>query len=195
MATVNERIIKNGTVVKATKLPVIKIGLGVVSELKDLSGTIWHQDGEVVIATKEAPKGCIYPQERIAVVRVIGGKVKMDGLYDIYAPTMSKIERLLSNPFDLNTLPSNQLEELQPLLSVASEVCPSIAPAEHGRKVIIITDDMIGKRGYINCHCPWDGTHVMTRLYAGDVFLIEDEDFCTGYRIGKDEFKATHILE
>ena len=192
---VNERILKEGTIVGATKLPVITIGIGPVSELKDLDGTIWHHDGKVVIATKEAPEGCTYEQERTAVVRVIGGKVKMNGLYDIYAPDAKKIEKLLNNPFDLKSLPSDQFDELQPILNVASEVRPSIAPAEYGRRVIVITDEMVGEQGYIHCHCPWDSDDVLTKLYAGDIFLVEDEETCKGYRIGKEEFDGTHKLD
>lgn len=195
MAKINERILKEGTIVGATKLPVITIGIGLVSELNDLDGTIWHRDGKVVIATKEAPEGCIYEQERTVVVRIIGGKVKMNGLYDIYAPSTSKIEKLLSNPFDLKSLPSDQLDELQPILNVASEVRPSIAPAEYGRKAIVVTDEMVGEQGYINCHCPWDPDDVLTKLYVGDIFLVEDEDTYKGYRIGKEEFEGTHKLD
>lgn len=194
MANVNERILKEGTIVEATKLPVITIGIGPVAKLKDLEGTIWHHDGNVVIATKEAPEGCTYEQERTVVVRVIGDKVKMNGLYDIYAPNSSKIEKLLSNPFELKSLPSDQLDELQPILNIASVVRPSIAPAEYGRKVIVITDEMVGKHGYIDCHCPWDPDNVLTKLYVGDIFLVEDEETCNGYRIGKEEFESTHKL-
>lgn len=193
---VNERIMKEGTIVEATKLPVITIGLGSVGKLKDLAKTIWHRDdGKVVIVTKEAPDGCIYEQDRTVVVRIIGDKVKMNGLYDIYAPDTTKIEKLLSNPFELDSLPAKQLDELKPILEVASEVRPSIAPAEYGRKVIVITDEMVGKQGYINCHCPWDPDDIMTKLYAGDIFLVEDEETCKGYRIGKEEFEGTHKLE
>lgn len=195
MANINERILKKGTIIEATKLPVITIGIGLVSELKDLDGVIWHNNGKVVIATKEAPEGCTYEQNRTVVVRIIGGKVKMNGLYDIYAPNASKIEKLLSNPFELTSLPSDQLDELQPILNVASDVRPSIAPAEHGRKVIVITDEMVGTQGYIDCHCPWDDDDVLTKLYVGDIFLVEDEKACKGYRIGKEEFEGTHKLD
>ncbi len=194
MENVNEYIIKNGTIVEATKLPVITIGIGAVKNLKDLKGTIWHENGKVVIATKEAPKGCTYDQDRIAVVRIISGKVKMHGLYDIYALERIKAEKLLSKPFELNSLPIDQLKELQPILNASSEVRPSITPAEHGRKVIIITDEMIGERGYIYCHCPWDPDDVMTKMFKGDVFVIKDEATCKGYRIGKEEFDGTHML-
>lgn len=193
---VNERIMSEGTIVEATKLPVITIGLGRVSELKDLEGTIWHDDnGAVVIATKEAPDGCTYEQTRTVVVRVIGDKVKINGLYDIYAPDEKKIERLLSNPFELASLPNEQLAELQPVLEVASEVRPSLAPAEYGRKVIIITNDMVGEQGYTYCHCPWDPEDKLTQMYPGDIFLVEDVETCKGYRIGKEEFEGTHKLD
>ncbi len=193
---VNERILKEGTIVGATKLPVITIGLGRVSELKNLDGTIWRDgNGQVVIATKEAPTGCLYDQDRTVVVRVIGGKVKMNGLYDIYAPDPSKIEKLLSKPFCPRSLPFDQLYELDPILRVASELRPSIAPAEYGRRVIVITDKMVGEQGYIDCHCPWDPDDVLTHLYVGDIFLVEDEKTCKGYRIGKEEFEGTHKLD
>ena len=202
---VNEQIMRMGTIVGATKLPVITIGIGEVSKLKDLPKTIWHNDkGEVVIATKEAPDGCIYDQSRIAVVRVIGGKVLINGLYDIYAPDPSKIEKLLSNnPFELlgepgmpgNLSSEEDLKAFNAILNVASEVRPSIAPAEPGRKVIVITEDMVGENGYIECHCPWDPEDVLTKLYVGDIFLVEDEATCKGYRIGKEEFEGTHKLE
>lgn len=195
MANVNERILKEGIIVRATKLPVITIGIGPVSQLRDLNGIIWHDDGNVVIATKEAPEGCTYEQERTAVVRIIGDKVKMNGLYDIYAPNASKTEKLLNNTFDLESLPYDQLDELQPILNVASNVRPSIAPVEYGRKVIVITDKMVGEQGYIDCHCPWDSDDVLTHLYVGDIFLVEDEETCKGYRIGKEEFVGTHKLE
>ncbi len=195
MINVNERIIKEGTIVGATKLPVITIGIGTVSKLGDLGATIWHHNGKVVIATKEAPEGCVYDQERIAVVRIIDGKVKMNDIYDIYALDESKTKKLLSNPFDLKSLPSDQLDELQPILDVASEVRPSIAPAEYGRKVIVITDEMVGSQKYIHCHCPWDPEDILTRLYVGDIFLVEDEENYKGYRIGKEEFSGTHKLD
>lgn len=198
---INEQIMRKGTIVRATKLPVTTFGLGPVSKLKDLPGTIWHdENNNVVIATKEAPDGCIYDQSRIAVVRIIKGKVKINGLYDIYAPDPSKIENLLSHPFEYRTPPeeifSNEnSQELQAILDVASEIRPSITPAEHGRKVIIITNKMVNENGYIECHCPWDADYVLTKLYPGDVFLVEDEKSFKGYRIGKEEFEGTHKLD
>lgn len=197
MANINEQIFKNGTIVGATKLPVITIGLGPIRGLKDLAGTISHNsDGKVVIVTKEAPHGCLYDeQDRTVVVRIIGGKVLIDGKYDIYAPDKSKIDKLLSNPIRLSYISAEQRNELKPLLDAASEFRPSLAPAEPGRKVIVITDDMVGEDGYINCHCPWDPDDVLTPLYVGDIFLVEDASTFKGYRIGKEEFEGTHVLD
>ena len=195
MANVNAKIISEGTIVSATKLPVVTIGLGAVSNLKELEGVIWHDgDGNVVIKTKEAPDGCLYEQDRTVVVRVIGDKVKMNGLYDIYAPAQNKIAKLLSNPIELDSLPLNQKVELAPVLWTASEVRPSLAPAEPGRRVIVITKDMLDGNEYIECHCPWDPDDVMTKLYEGDIFLVEDEATCKGYRIGREEFEGTHAF-
>lgn len=195
MANVNAKIISEGTIVSATKLPVVTIGLGAVSKLKELEGVIWHDDdGNVVIKTKEAPDGCLYEQDRTVVVRVIGDKVKMNGLYDIYAPAPSKIEKLLSNPIELDSLPLEQNDELFPVLMVASEIRPSLAPAEPGRRVIVITKDMLDGNEYIECHCPWDPDDVLTKLYEGDIFLVEDEATCKGYRIGREEFEGTHAF-
>lgn len=195
MQNINESIFKKGRILNATKLPVITIGIGPVYKLKDLDGIIWHDNGKVVIKTKEAPIGCMYEQERTAVVRFIDGKVKMNGLYDIYAPKVNKIEKLLSNPFQLNSLSKKQLEQLKPVLDASSEIRPSIAPEEQGRKVIVVTDEMVVKQGYINCHCPWDADDVMTKLFVGDIFLVEDEETFQGYRIGKQEFEETHKLD
>ena len=195
MANINAKIIENGEIKEATKLPVITIGLGPVFKLQDLDGVVWRvADGNVILRTKEAPEGCLYNQARTVVVRIIGGQVKINGLYDIYAPAPEKIGKLLSNPFELWTLPLDQRDDLAPLLEVASEIKPSLAPSEPGRKVIIITKEMMENSDYIECHCSWDPETTLTKLYEGDIFLVEDAETCKGYRIGKEEFWGTHAL-
>jgi len=192
---INKRIFEMGTIVKATKLPVITIGLGKVKNLTNLKNVIWEENGNKIVVTKEAPDGCLYDQDRDLVVRVIGGTVLMDGMYDLYAPAPNKIEKLLGNPIVLEDyLMAEHLDQLQPILDVASVVRPSLAPAEPGRNVIIITDEMLNGEDYIQCHCPWDPEDTLTKLYAGDIFLVEDAETYTGYRIGKDEFYGTHSL-
>lgn len=194
MANVNGRILEEGKIVEAIKLPVVNIGIGRVSDLKELDGVIWHNDEWVVISTKMANKGAIFKQDMTAVVRVIGDKVKINDLYNIYAYDSDEIEELLNDPIEIDSLPLDQLKELEPILECASEIRPSVTPADYGRKVIVITDDMVGKHGYIECHCSSHPDYFLTRLYAGDVFFVEDEKTCKGYRISKEEFELTHKL-
>ena len=190
----NKKIFEKGNIVSATKLPVVTIGIGKVSDLKELDGVFWKDDDcNVIIATKENPAGCLYDQQRNVVVRVIGDCVKMNGLYDIYAPAPNKIEKLLSNPIELDKqLTKQQLEELDEVLSVASDVKPSLAPAEPGRKVIVITPEVLDGKEFIKCMCSWGEE---TELYEGDIFLVEDAENFQGYRIGKEEFEGTHKFD
>lgn len=191
--TNNAKIFEKGNIVTATKLSVLTIGIGKVSDLKEVPGTIRHENDKVVIVTKEQPEGCVYDQDRTVVVRVIGGKVLMDGLYDIYAPAVNKVEKLLSNPVSLDTLTKEQLEELNPILEAGSDIRPSMAPAESGRRVIVITDEMIAA-GITECYNEWE-PETATKLCSGDVFVVTDESQMTGYRIGKEEFAGTHTLD
>lgn len=206
MAKMNVEIMKKGGVQGATKLPVVTIGLGKVADLRDLTikvgdedkKIIWHNEaGQVVIATKEHPEGDVYDQERPVVARVIGDKVLIGGLYDIYAPAPEKIGKLLSNPINITEhLAQEQLDQLAPLLVAASKIQPSLAPAEYGRKVVHITEEMVGEVGYVECVCTWhEKSGQTTKLYAGDVFLIEDEEKGHGYRIGAEEYRDTHADE
>lgn len=190
----NEKIFEIGTAVGARKIEVITIGLGLVKDLGDLEGVIWHNaDGKTVIVTKEAPEGCIYDDDRTVVVRVIDGKVLIGGTFDIYAPGEDKIEKLLRKPYDLTNLSKQQMEELQPLLNVASDVRPAIAPGESGRRVIVITAEMI-EAGVTECYNEWD-PETPCNLEEGDVFLVSDESKFKGYRIGREEFAGTHQFE
>lgn len=198
MACINIEIMNKGGIQSATKLPVVTIGIGKVADLKDLDGVIWHDEqGRVVIATKEHPEGDVYEQDREVVVRVIGGKVLMNGKYDIYAPAPHKIGKLLGNVVDIDDqLTPEQQDELWPLIEVASAIIPSLAPAEYGRKVVLITEEMVGGAGYIECVCTWhEDSGELTKLFPGDVFLVEDEALGHGYRIGAEEFNETHVID
>lgn len=190
----NQKIFELGTIVGARKIEVITIGLGLVKDLSDLEGVIWHNaDGKTVIVTKEAPQGCTYDDYRTVVVRVIDGKVLIGGKYDIYAPGEDKIEKLLRKPYDLSKLSEEQMSELKPLLDVASEVRPAIAPGESGRRVIVITAEMIAA-GVTECYNEWE-PETPCALEEGDVFLVSDESQFKGYRIGREEFAGTHQFE
>lgn len=190
----NAKIFEMGTIVGARKIEVITIGLGKVKNLGDLKDVIWHSaDGKIVIVTKEAPQGCTYDDDRTVVVRVIDGKVLIGGKYDIYAPGEDQIEKLLRKPYDLSKLVEEQIAELKPLLDVASEVRPAIAPGESGRRVIVITAEMI-EAGVTECYNEWD-PETPCNLEEGDVFLVSDESNFKGYRIGREEFAGTHQFE
>ena len=196
MAKMNESIIQNGRIQNATKLEVITIGLGRVADLKMAEGLIWrNDDGDVVVKTKEAPNGQVYDQDRTLIVRVMGGIVLIDGMYDMYCPAESKIGKMLSNPIELATLTEAQLKDLKLILDCASEVKPSLAPADPGRKVIVITQEMVGPKGFITCIDSWnEKSGKETKLYPGDIFLIESIETAKGYRIGQQEFMLTHVI-
>ena len=190
----NEKIFEMGTIIGARKIEVITIGLGLVKDLGDLKSVIWHnEEGKTVIVTKEAPQGCTYDGDRTVVVRVIDGRVLIGGKYDIYAPGEDKIEKLLRKPYDLSKLSEEQIAELKPLLNVASEFRPAIAPGESGRRVIVITKEMISA-GVTVCYNEWD-LETPCPLEEGDIFLVSDESNLNGYRIGREEFKGTHQFE
>ena len=190
----NQRIFELGTIVGARKIEVITIGLGKVKDLGDLEGVIWHNaDGKTVIVTKEAPQGCTYDDDRTVVVRVIDGNVLIGGKYDIYAPGEDKIEKLLRKPYDISKLSEEQMAELKPLLDVASEVRPAIAPGESGRCVIVITAEMIAA-AVTECYNERE-PETPCVLEEGDVFLVSDESQFKGYRIGREEFVGTHQFE
>ena len=190
----NEKIFELGNIVRARKIEVVTIGLGLVRNLSDLEGVIWHNaDGKTVIVTKEAPEGCNYDGDRTVVVRVIDGKVLINGRFDIYAPGEDKIEKLLRKQYNLANLSEQQMCELQPLLDVASEVRPAIAPSESGRRVIVITAEMISA-GVSVCYNQWEPA-TPCNLEEGDVFLVSDESQFKGYRIGREEFAGTHQFE
>jgi len=85
------------------------------------------------------------------------------------------------------------MAELKPLLDVASEVRPAIAPGKSGRRVIVITSEMISA-GVTVCYNEWD-PETPCDLEEGDVFLVSDETTFKGYRIGREEFAGTHRFE
>ncbi len=193
-------IIAKGTVRPATKLPVVTIGLGRVRDLRELPGVVSkNENGDTVIVTKEHLNGIAYPQSWTAITRVIDGKVLINGHYDLYAVKDEKLPKLLGNRIDLSDhLDETQLAELQPIFGVASEITPSLAPANSGRKVIEITKEMLGDSDHIQCELPlsWNnGQPSSTPLYEGDIFVMENEETGKGYRIGREEFAGTHRFD
>lgn len=202
----NQPIFERGTIVPCTKMSVLTIGLGLGRDICDLIierdgedeedyKVFQHIPGHILVATKEHPEGDSYADNLTVVVRVLDGRVLINGQYDLYCPGEDKIGKLLSNPVNLDQLLSKeQLDELEPLFLVASDIRPSLAPEDPCRMVICITDDMVGEAGTIKCQCPWDPDNVLTDLYPGDFFLVQDPETFKGYRIGKEEFELTHKL-
>lgn len=190
--TNNEKIFRRGTIVNAKKIEVLTFSLGPVGQLKELNGVIdCTPEGVVKLHTKESPaSGTAYPADHIAVVRVLGGKVFIDGKYDIYTLSLDKASAKLVNAINPATLlTAMQLKELQPLFNVASQkVYGYITPVE-SRRVIVITSNM----DVHTCYNEWDPKTPCT-MDIGDVFVVSDESTYTGYRIGKEEFAETHIL-
>lgn len=202
----NRPIFQMGAIVPASKMEVITIGLGRGRDISDL--TIMRKgceeykvfchtpEGDIVVATKEHPEGDTYDGDRTVVVRVLGGQVFLNGLYDLYCPEEERIAKLLGNPFKLDELlTQEQLDELEPVLLAGSVIKPSLAPEEPGRRVIQITPEMVGADGTVKCQCPWDPEGVLTDMEPGDFFLVQDEATFKGYRIGKEEFEMTHKLD
>lgn len=193
-----QTIINCGHIQEATKLEVITIGLGLIKNLNDFPGYIWHDsEGNIVVATKENPEGIVYDQDRTLVVRILGGEViSKDGMYDIYAPSNEKLPKLLRNRIGINKLSMREFDELYPLFKVSSEVTPALAPSEE-RLVIVITKNMLAGEKYLTCELPitWsNGVPSYTKLYEGDIFVVENVETGKGYRIGKEEFELTHKL-
>lgn len=205
----NALVVAMGPIVSATKLAVITICLGNPDNCRELPGVFEHQpDGTTLVFTKEAPKGIAYTQEGCqVVVRVLGGKVLIDGQYDIYCPPASKLPKLLSNPCKLGEVcTKHQLDELWPLFEASEKIIPSIAPEEPGRKVVVLSPEMVeeigadgtdSKGAYILIRDEWDDNpdSPLTKLYSGDVFLVSEEATAKGYRIGCEEFELTHKLD
>ena|GEM_PF-2582019 len=194
---VNEWILANGEPQKAEKLEVMTFSLGEVGKLKELDGVILRNENGTHLVTKEAPLaigGCRYDDDRIAVVRIIGGKVLMGGAYDIYALTPENAAKRLKTPVVAKLSPIQKLE-LTPIFDAASAVTAYITPKEI-REVIVITPEMISQNGGnpVPCHNEWDAEGVHTPLVEGDVFVVSDKGTAKGYRIGAEEFAETHKL-
>lgn len=182
----NEKIFEGATIVRAKKLEVLTIALGLVKDLKQLDGVIDIDNGVTKIHTKESPaEGTVYHGTDTAVVRVLGGRVFIDGKYDIYTLAPDKVVNKLKNPVDINkVLTSEQYTQLKPLFDCGFPKA-FITPEEE-REVIIIKEKGI-------CYNEWDPTTPCS-VCPGDVFLVSNKEAQTGYRIGKQEFEETHIL-
>ena len=205
----NFAIISLGVQLTATMKQMNAICLGHVGDLRPLEGVVEKSnsfDGTVFIKTREsAPLFNKYPADFLAVIRFTDDHVlNQNGLYDLYAMPAEVASKKLSTPADL-TIPHQSASDLLPILGSASEIRPYIMAAEPNRKVIMVTDDMINtivpdgfdeKGAFILVRDKWDlDSHSpLTRIYAGDFFLVSNAYLNLGYRIGEDEFFETHTL-
>ena len=201
----NEKIFKRGIIVEAEKNSLISFALGPVGKLNPLDGVIEHTNKGIVIHTKMSPhNGILYPQDYIALVRVIGNNVLIDGKYDIYAMPANKIsEELYKKDADIK-LTLNQSILLGKLyagnmfkylsfneISKAIKLSISNPYLSYAKKckIIIITPNM-----EVNtCYNEWDKKNPC-HIEVGDAFFVTDEKKFLGYRISKYELKETYTL-
>lgn len=182
----NKKIFDGATIVKAKKLEVLTFALGRVADLGTLKGVIEVHNEKKVIFSKESPyNGTEYNPESIAVVRVLGGKVFINGKYDIYTMTPEVAAKKLKNEIDVkSSLTDEQFEQLRPLFECGTP--KGYITPEEIRQVIVVQEAGV-------CYNEWD-PETPCDLVPGDVFLVSDADSMTGYRIGKEEFAETHVL-
>lgn len=196
--TENERILREGTIVRATKLQVITIILGRATDFEELEGTVMrNKNGNIYFYSKDSYTKCPSIEYSYVAVRIIGDQVKTDGLYDFYFPEEEELKNLRKNRIKLGMLTDDQINELVPLLKVAPEISLCLTVAEKGCEVVVIDEQMVGENGYIKCLCldEDDPDGMLRRFYPGDVFVVVDRINCQGYRLSRKEFSDAYKLE
>lgn len=174
-----------GKILDAEKLPVLTITLGKVKDLTPYSEVVSKDaDGNIRIVTKESgKKGTVYPQDNIAVLRIIGGKLLMNGYYDIYSMSEENCNTKFKDEISLeDTLDENLLNHLEDILKISSNTKAYLSEKED-RKVIVVSEDTY-------CYNEWD-METPCKMNKGDIFNITNLDSMMGYRIGKDEASET----
>lgn len=198
-STLNRNVILHGESRRAVKNEVVTILLGKVGEVSDVYGVIWrtvNNPNHTYVVNKENPEGTAYDDDWILVVRIIKGRVLINGMFDLYAVKPEKAEQLAKNKVNLEEYSTpEQMEELKPLLESTKSVTTVLTPKEN-RTAILITQDTVEKFGNgeeIACYNEWNE---VSSLVPGDVFIVtkfnENDGECRGYRIGKEEFEGTH---
>lgn len=209
----SKAIVANGIVRTSQQLPVLTVDLGPVGEmLGSILGVIEREpNGMVRLFTKKHPNvGFVYDQSLHAVVRVIGEHVlDKDGKYDIYCPSPKALEKAFSKGTAIASwadtgLATDEKAALFEVLACASKVRVCITAPKPGRKVVEITPDLITAVGaaatdekgrFLMVRESYaDDPNSRARLYAGDIFLIEHEDECSGYPIAGSVFYQTEVF-
>ncbi len=198
-STLNRNVILHGESRRAVKNEVVTILLGKVGDVSDVYGVIWrtvNNPNHTYVVNKENPEGTAYDDDWILVVRIIKGRVLINGMFDLYAVKPEKAEQLAKNKVNLEEYStSEQMEELKPLLESTKSVTTVLTPKEN-RTAILITQDTVERFGNgeeIACYNEWNE---VSSLVPGDVFIVtkfsESNGEYRGYRIGKEEFEGTH---
>lgn len=203
---VTNQILAMGTKVPCTKLQMDNIVFPKWSDL-GLAGMMIRQ----CVSTKEQPEGNIYDESVFQIVlRIIGGKVLMNGRPDCYCWKHSKVD----NAKNVQLVGTNSATGLINLCGVLDSVTDSreksmmadmfanlkkdllliTTPAEK-RTCIEVTEDMY-HNGIIACVDEWmdvdsNGEAEATWLHIGDYLIVSDSGV---YRVGRDEFMETHVL-
>ena len=192
-----ERFLKNA--VEYKKLSVQTIILPSWDEL-GLLGKIYRQ----CVVTKENPNGQIYDElEYVTVMRILGGKLLIDGRVDAYTWKYKKIMANIEYSYPIGIHSTDALLNLYKILESISDetekrafadmmVCNTrdfmvVSLPEETRKVIIVNDDIIKATNGVICN-EWTAEE-SCKIYLGDAIMVTDFGF---YRIGKEEFLLTH---
>lgn len=164
------------------------------------------------VSTKEQPSGNIYDEAIFQVVlRVIGGKVLMNGRPDCYCWKQSKV----ASSKDVQMVGTNSATGLINLCGILDSIADQTeksmmadmfanlkkdlllitTPAEN-RICIEVTADLYAA-GITHCVDEWmdtdeNGDAEATALQIGD-FMIATSDGV--YRVGRDEFMETHVID
>lgn len=187
-----------------TKLPIDNI---VFHSFNGLLAKIFRQ----MVITKEQPKGCLYDEETFqVVVRIIDGKILMNGMADCYAWKKSKVQsaknkRPIGFSFKgrktlrqlLATMKSKEEQMmLKDMLSVFRKDLILIHTDAEDRKCIEVTQELYdnGMTMVVDEWMPTDenGMSDATELNVGDFLVIgEDGVYC----VRGEEFNRTHAAK
>lgn len=202
-ARITEAILETGI-----RQPCIKL------ELQNIIFPKWDDLGLIgkmfrqCVSTKEQPYGNIYDENVFqTVLRIIGGKVLIEDKPDCYCWKFGKIEaakeirKIGSNSADgilalcelLNTI--NSTEEKKLLADMFSHMKKDlllVTTPEEKRTCIEIN----ARNTFTYCVDQWmetdsEGYAEATQLQFGDYLIVSDSGV---YRVGHDEFRATHKL-
>lgn len=164
------------------------------------------------VSTKEQPNGNIYDEATYqTVLRIINGKVLMSERPDCYCWKLSKVQ----SAKDVRTIGTNSSESLVNLCNVMNTISDDTekamvadmfaklkndlllvtTPAE-SRYCIEVTSLLYEINDIKWCVDEWmetdeEGYAEATKLERGDYLIVTEKGV---YRIGKEEFKKTHVI-